>query len=495
MDSVDQGSGNAASVQAVRTTGIYCRPDCSARPDPRNVTTFPLAAAAEAAGFRACHRCRPYRDDRPLGEIGPDLVCRAVGLIVDGALDDAGEDELAARVGVSTRHLRRLFDQHLGASPDALARSRRAHFARRLLDDTDLPVNDVAFAAGFGSVRQFQRACQEIFHDSPSALRARRRKRDRLVADGGLELRLGHRGPVDADALFGWLSDRAIPGVECVQEGTYRRTVLVEGRPAVIELRRHEDQLLLRAHLPAWHGLIHLVRAARRLCGLDLDVLAATEHLATDPTMAPLLRARPGLRPPGTWDPFECTIRAVLGQQVSVRAARTFAGRLVARCGEPVEGLGPMGLTHTFPTPSALARCDFGRIGLTGARASALGELAGAVASGSTVIDDLDPERTAASLSEIRGIGAWTAQYVALRMGDPDAFPAEDLVLRDSLARLLGGDRPGASALRERAEVWRPWRAVAATHLWNAPAPASDRCGARLARTTPVSWGDVGAEE
>ena len=463
-------------VQAVRTTGIYCRAGCSARPDPRNVTTFALPAAAEAAGYRACHRCRPYRDDAATGVVGPDLVCRAVRLVVDGALDDAPEAELAAAVGVSPRHLRRLFEEHLGVTPDGLARSRRAHFARRLLDDTDLSVTDVAFAAGFGSVRQLQRACAETFGGTPSELRARRRRRDRLSADGGLDLRLGHAGPLDWPSLADWLAARAVPGVEAVEVGVYRRTVLVHGDPGAIELRPGgEDHLVLRAHLPHWDGLLHLVRAARRLAGLDLDVAAAGRHLGEDPALAPLVAARPGLRPPGAWDPEECLVRAVLGRQVTVASARDLGGRLARRLGTEVPGLQAWGLTHAFPTPEQLAGPEGRRaidgLGAGAVRSAALAELAGDLREGR-----IDPSAPGAAdgFAAIAGIGTTTAQQAALRLGDPDAFPSGDPALRRALGRAEGraqhATAPTGAQAGRRSERWRPWRAVAATHLWRSAA-------------------------
>src|SRR5918996_554533 len=320
------------SVSAVVTTGIYCRPGCGGRPHAENVTRYPLAASAEAAGFRACFQCRPYRWPQSVTWTGPELVCRAVRLVLDGALDGATEAELGARVGVSSRHLRRLFNSHLGVTPDGLARSARAHFARRLLDDTDLPMMDVALAAGFGSVRQVNRACVETFRASPRALRAKRRKADRLVADGGLPIRLAYRGPLDWEALAGYFAARAIPGVEHVSGDVYRRTIVVDGSPGVLELSPGgDDHLLLVVHLPRWDELTHLVARARRIANLDLDVEDATTRLSRDATLGPLVAARPGLRTPGTWDPFETGVRAIVGQHVTVAGAGTIAGRIVER--------------------------------------------------------------------------------------------------------------------------------------------------------------------
>ena len=383
------------AVQGVVTTGIYCRPDCTARPNAQNVRPFPTAAAAEAAGFRACLRCRPYRLDQPLGVIGPDLVCRAVQLVVDGALDDGTEDDLARRLGVSARHLRRVFVEPVGTTPDHLARSRRAHFARRLLDDTDLPIAQIAFAAGFGSVRQCNRALLDTFGFPPGELRDRRRKDDRLVADGGLALRLPLTGPLDAEHVLGFLAARATPGIEVVAEGTYRRTIELNGDPGVLELWPAGDHVVLVAHLPHWEGLIHVVQRARAIFGLEQDV-------------------------PGAWDPFELAVRAVVGQQITVAGATTITGRIVERHGRPVPGLALMGLTHLFPGPDVLVSADLAGLGLTGHRAAAIADLADAVGAGKIVLDRSVPlDELRESLLAIKGIGPMTADYIAARLGLP----------------------------------------------------------------------------
>jgi AraC family transcriptional regulator, regulatory protein of adaptative response / DNA-3-methyladenine glycosylase II len=347
------------AFSAVVTTGIYCRPGCSARPRAENVRTFPLAAAAEAAGYRACLRCRPYRWPQSLSWTAPELVCRAVRLILDGALDRGREADLGARLGVSPRHLRRLFSAHVGVTPDGLARSARVHFARRLLDDTDLTVTEIAFAAGFGSLRQFNRACQEVFREPPRMLRARRRKADRLIADGGLRLRLPFDGPLDWGAMVAYLAARAIPGVEHVSGNSYRRTIVIGGDPGLLDLvPGGDDHLVLRAHLPHWEELVHVVQRARRIASLDFDLDAPASRLARDATIGPLLRARPGLRPPGTWSAFETGVRAIIGQQLTLTRANTVTGRLVERFGTPVPGLEQLSLTHTFPSAHAVASAD-----------------------------------------------------------------------------------------------------------------------------------------
>jgi AraC family transcriptional regulator of adaptative response / DNA-3-methyladenine glycosylase II len=458
----------STTFQAVRTTGIYCRDGCNAHPKPENVRTYTYAAAAEADGYRACFRCRPYRSPGPDPWIGgPELVCRAVRLVLDGALDDGGETQLASRVGVSARHLRRLFQEHVGATPDELARSRRAHFARRLLDETDLPVATVGFAAGFASVRQMNRVMREVFHDSPSALRARRLVRDRLVADGGLDLRLTFRAPFSWGATIATLARHACPGVEFVDADVYRRTIEIEGHPGVLELHRPvaDDHLRLRVHLPRWEGLIHVVQQARRVLDLDADPAPINDVLGADPLLAPSVAAAPGLRVPGAWDPFESAVRVVLGQQVGVRSANTFAGRLVEQLGTPVAGLTPFGLTHRFPDAATVAKGDLSAIGLTTARAETVQHLAAAVAAGDVVLDGARGlDETLAALESLPGVGPWTAQCIAIACGERDAFPAGDLGLRRGAS--AGAPLVPAVDLAERAEAWRPWRAYGAAHLW-----------------------------
>ena len=341
------------TYSAVVTTGIYCRPGCGARPLARNVKTFDLAAAAEAAGFRACQRCRPYRVAGPVGSSAPEIVCEAVQLIIAGALDDGGtEAALASQVGMSPRHLRRLFLKHLGASPDQLARSRRAHFARRLLDDTDLGIGEVAFASGFGSLRQFNRAMREVFRSSPSDLRDRRRRSDRLAADGGLALRLPVEPGYDWAAARSVLAAHAIPGVATAGEQVYRRVITMAGVPGLIEVSPGgQDCLLLQVHLPYWEGLIHVVDRIGRLLGVDADHAIA----------------------PG-WTAFEDGVHGILsGREPRLLAA--FASRL----GRPVPGL-PDGLTHAFPDPSAATPDSLAAAGIPEAEAAAIAALAMAAA-------------------------------------------------------------------------------------------------------------------
>lgn len=449
------------TYSAVLTTGIYCRPGCGARPRADNVRTFELAASAEAAGFRACLRCRPYRVAGSVPWDAPELVCRAIQMIIAGALDEGTEGDLAARLGLSERHLRRLFHEHLGVTPDQFARSRRAHFARRLLDDTDLTVIDVAFAAGFGSLRQFNRTMREVFRESPSGLRQRRRRADRIVADGGLTLRLAITPPYDWDAMRAFLAARAIPGVESVDGTVYRRTISLDGGPGLLEVHPGgADHLLLRAHLPYWEGVIHVVERVRRMLGLDEDRTPAA-RLAGDLILAPLVRARPGLRVPGAWAPFEAAVYLAVRQHLDRTATRAHLGRLVRAYGTEIPGL-PDGLSHAFPGAEVLAGADLDVTGLPPAAAPAVRGLAQAVATGAVRLDGsvgLDP--LIASLTAVDGFGPAAAQHLAMRLGERDAFPDADPALRHALHAL----DPHAPDPATAAEAWRPWRALAATYL------------------------------
>ncbi|MEV6621333.1 AlkA N-terminal domain-containing protein [Amycolatopsis sp. NPDC051106] len=459
------------TFSAVVTTGIYCRPGCGAKPLAENVKTFELAAEAEAAGFRACLRCRPYRVAGPVGADAPELVCRAVQLIIAGALDTGTEAELGRRLAVSPRHLRRLFHDHLGVTPDQLARSRRSHFARRLLDDSDLTVADVAFAAGFGSLRQFNRDMKLVFRASPLELRNRRRRTDRLAADGGLMMRLPFESPLNWEALSAFLADRAVPGVESVLDGVYRRTISLDGEAGVIEVRRGgDDHLLLTAHMPFWEGLIHVVDRVGRMVGVDADTKPAEAAFADDPVLGPLLRKRPGLRVPGAWGFFEVGVEAVLSQySVRARVRRQLAA-LVEAAGQPVPGL-EHGLTHLFPSAETLAQADLEGARLPAKTARTLRAFASAVAADETLLDPgASLADCTAGLTALPGIDRSTAQEIALRLGHADAFPAAERTVE---ATLLEHD-VFADAGR-LGTAWHPWRAFAATHLIAAgvPTPAA----------------------
>jgi AraC family transcriptional regulator of adaptative response / DNA-3-methyladenine glycosylase II len=451
---------------AVRTTGIYCRPVCPApTPKAKNCTFYACAAAAEEAGYRPCLRCRPETaPGTPAWNGTSAVVARAMRLIESGALDDGDSAALAARLGLGERQLRRLFVQHLGAAPAQIARSRRVHFARRLLDDTDLSSTQVALAAGFGSIRQFNDQIRATFHMSPTALRARRRH---APEPGTLTMRLSYRPPLPWTTMLAFLAGRATPGVESVADGVYRRTVRIGGEPAAVEVRPDPErsQVVLRVQASDDARLIDVVERVRRLFDLGADPLRIATHLRRDARLRPVIGKLGGLRVPGAWDPFELAVRAVLGQQVSVRAATTLAGRLVERFGTPVE-LGA-GLTRLFPLAADLADAPIETIGLPKARGATIRALAEAVASGALAFDASDgADALAARLCALPGIGPWTAEYVAMRaLGEPDAFPAGDLGVR---AALGNGDGPVATKeAATLAEAWRPWRAYAVMYLWH----------------------------
>jgi AraC family transcriptional regulator of adaptative response / DNA-3-methyladenine glycosylase II len=464
----------------VKTTGVYCRPICPARPPkPENVVFFPSAAAAQEAGFRPCLRCRP--------ETSPDLgawrgasntVSRALRLIEGGALDAGDVDALAARLGMGERQLRRLFKHHLGASPVAVAQTRRVLLAKQLIQETRLPMTEVALAAGFGSVRRFNETFQQLFGRPPGALR-RTRQPAQSAADAGVTVRLAYRAPYDWDAMAGFLTARAIPGVEVAAPDRYARTFEVDGARGLVVVRPGEgDTLQAEIRLPKLPALPVVIARLRRLFDLAADPALIGEHLAQDPALAPLVAARPGLRAPGAWDGFELAVRAILGQQVSVAAARNLAGRLAAAYGEPLEdpAAAALGLTRLFPTAEQLVGRDIAALGMPGARGSAIEGLARAAAADPALFSPrADLDAAVAALCALPGVGSWTAQYIALRaMREPDAFPHADIGLMRAMAD-AGGRRPTAAELLARAEAWRPWRAYAAQHLWAADAANATR--------------------
>jgi AraC family transcriptional regulator of adaptative response / DNA-3-methyladenine glycosylase II len=459
-------------VMGVTSTGIYCRPGCPARlPLRRNVRFYASPAAAEAAGFRACRRCRPDAVPGAAAWRGTSAtVTRALRLIDEGALAHGALEPLAARLGVTSRWLRALFAQHVGASPLEVAATRRAHFAKRLLEQTALPVEDVALAAGFGGGRRLRAAMTATFGRGPAALRARPADGpDASARDGALALRLAARAPFDPAPLLGFLAARAIPGVEHADGATYRRVVAPTdgGAPFTLEARATADGLTLRVPPAALTALPHVVARVTRLFDLDADAAAIAAHLARDPVLARALAGR-AVRVPGAFDRFEACVRALLGQQVSVAAARTLAGRLVRTAGTPLAA--PDGaLTHAFPSPAAVAAAPLERLGVTRARAAALRGFAAAVADGTLDLAGFaDLDDAVARLTALAGIGDWTAHYIAMRaLGEPDAFPAGDLGVRTALSR--GGALPPERAVRARAEAWRPWRAYAVMALWTAP--------------------------
>lgn len=455
---------------AVSTTGIYCRPSCPARtPAPGNVTFHRTAAAAQAAGFRACKRCLPdATPGSPEWDTAADVAGRAMRLIADGVVDREGVPGLADRLGYTPRHLGRLLVQELGAGPLALARARRAQTARVLVETTDLGFADVAFAAGFSSVRQFNDTVREVYATSPSGLRGHRGG-DRPV-QGAIDLRLAVRTPYDGPALLAFLSRRAVPGVELVDGDTYHRTLLLPRGHGTVSLRLPEQRATgatafaeARFALSDLRDLGSAVERVRRLLDADCDPAAVTATLREDPVLASLVDRRPGLRVPGHVDGAELAVRAVLGQQVTVGAARTLAARLVEahgrRVGSPVTGL-----TRLFPTSDVLAGLDPEGIAMPRARGRALVGLCAALADGDVLLDrSADREEVRTSLMALPGIGPWTADYVAMRaLGQPDVFLPTDTGTRDALRRL--GRDPAHAA--ELAEGWRPWRSYAQQHLW-----------------------------
>ncbi len=458
----------------VTSTGIYCRPICPARtPKRENMRFYRSAAAAQEAGFRPCLRCRP--------ETSPDLgswrgtsntVSRALGLIEAGALDNGDVDSLAERLGVGERQLRRLFQQHVGASPVAVAQTRRVLLAKQLLHETRMPMAEVALAAGFGSVRRFNETFQQLFDRPPAKLRRLGGAEVAAGEGGAATIRLPYRAPYDWPAMLAFLSARAIPGVEAVREGRYARSLRVGAARGVVMIEPGEgDYLKATLRFPKVEAWPAVIARVRRVFDLAADPAVIQAHLSEDPDLAPLVAARPGLRAPGAWDGFELAVRAVLGQQITVQAARMLAGKITAAHGAPLEdeAANALGLTHFFPEPGALAQADVETLAMPRARGRALVGLAAAAAA--------DPElfgmrrsldEAVAALRALPGIGEWTAQYIAMRaLREPDAFPSADIGLMRALEG-PDGVRPTAVELLARAERWRPWRAYAASHLWAA---------------------------
>ncbi len=462
---------------AVTSTGIYCRPICPSRYAKRsNVRFFGSPAAAEAAGFRPCLRCRPEAAPGTPAWLGTAAVVRrALRLINEGALDEDSVEALAGRLGIGARHLLRLFARHVGASPIAVAQTRRLHFAVCLLTQTALPITQIAMAAGFGSCRRFNDAFRHTYGRSPRDLRKADRRSGVAGSAEEVVLRLAYRPPYDWSHMRDFLAARAIAAVERVDARGYARTVACEGGHALICVSAlpGEDALELRVRGAPPAALLQLASVARRVFDLAADPARIGVELATDPLVGPLVRQRPGLRIPGAWDAFECAVRAVLGQQVSVAAGCTFAARLVERAGVLIRG-GADGLTHLFATPASLVSANLEGLGITRTRAATLHALARAVLE-RRLDFSAAPEALAAALAALPGIGPWTAQYVALRaLGEPDALPTGDLVLRRMAAPEHG--TLSARELEERARQWQPWRGYAVMHLWR----AAGNLGARI---------------
>ena len=454
---------------AVHTTGIYCRPSCPSRtPLARNVSFFSTAAAAQAAGFRACRRCRPdAAPGSPEWDVRADVVARAMRLIADGEVERSGVPGLAARLGYSERQLHRLLVGELGVGALALARARRAQTARVLLETTGLPMADVAFAAGFTSVRQFNDTVREVFACTPSRLRTPRRGADR-GAPGWLTLRLTARAPYDAAEVLLFLGAHAVRGLEEWDGTTFSRVLDLPAGPAVVRLSPAEDggpAVTARLRLTALRDLGAAVARCRRMLDLDADPVAVDDVLGADPALTGLVAGAPGRRVPASPDAAELAFRAVLGQQVSVAGARALTARLLS-LGTPLAE--PVGtLTHAFPRPEALADADLTAVGLTSGRRRTVHTLAAALADGSVPLDPgADRVEAARALRAVPGIGPWTAALVGLRgLGDPDVWLPGDLALRRSLAALGSTDADAAAR-------WRPWRSYAVLHLWALAVPA-----------------------
>ncbi len=498
---------------AVSSTGIYCRPSCPAiTPKREHMRYYRTAAAAQEAGFRACKRCRPDASPgSPEWNIRADVVGRAMRLIADGVVDRDGVAGLASRLGYEQRQVRRLITAELGAGPLAIARAQRAQTARVLTETTTLPLSEIAFAAGFDSIRQFNATILEVFAVTPTQLRAARGGRrspgrarlrrgtaagTRGVRQGGpggrsplggepepsplgIRVRLPYRAPIDVDRMIGFLAARAIPGVEAVEERRYRRTMLLPNGTGILSVGAGTPDpgyIDCELQLEDLRDLTAAVQRCRRLLDLDADPQAVTASLAADPVLGPLALASPGRRVPGHVDGNELALRAVLGQQVSVAAARRLGARLVAAYGKPLER--PEGtLTHCFPTAETLAAADPGTLPMPRTRAAALTGLAAALASGDLSLDPgAERDRAEARLLALPGIGPWTAGYIRMRaLSDPDAFLPADVGVLEALGRLGAGPAGvhgpaartrAARAAAELAESWRPWRSYAVQHLW-----------------------------
>jgi AraC family transcriptional regulator of adaptative response / DNA-3-methyladenine glycosylase II len=452
----------------VKTTGIYCRPICPARPPKlENCIFVPTAAAAQEAGFRPCLRCRP--------ESSPDLdawrgtsatVSRALKLIEGGALDDGDVASLADRLEIGERHLRRLFQQHIGAAPVTVAQTRRVLLAKQLLHQTDLSMIEVALASGFGSVRRFNETFQRLYQRPPGELR---RRAATTSPAPEISLLLPYRPPYDWETMRRFLEVRTIAGLETVTPDSYSRVIELRGLTGSITVQHAPKQSALRVavRFPHLAALSVIIARIRRMFDLSADPMAISSVLSSDPVLAPLVAARPGLRVPGGWNGFEIAVRAVLGQQVTLQAGTRLAGKVVHALGKPVaHDLSIEGLTHSFPPPERFETDTIAKLGMPRARAAALAGVAAAFASDPHLFDPRrDLTEAIARLRKLPGIGEWTAQYIAMRaLGETDAFLAGDVALQRIIA--TDGQRPNAAELLTHAERWRPWRAYAVLHLW-----------------------------
>ena len=447
----------------VKGSGVYCRSTCPApTSQEKNCRYFPTAAAAAEAGFRPCLRCRPEGcPGTPAWNGTSSTVSRALRLIGESGLDDGGIDALAERLGVGSRHLRRLFLRHLGATPMAVIQTRRLHFAKKLIDETALPMSQIALASGFGSVRRFNANVQKSFSRSPTQLRHLARRKE-IHPGNQYVFRLNFRPPYSWRGMLDYLAKRCTPGVEAVEENSYRRTISVNGRFGYFEVSPDMDRhlLVVRIEFGEPQSLFSILERIRTMFDVNADWPSVVETLRADEALAPLAEKEPGLRVAACWNGFELTTRAILGQQITVNGATALAGRLVKQFGEPFNG--PHGLTNIFPGPEILATANLRSIGLTTARAATVRAFARMVCQVKlNFMGVIDSEAFLTRLREIPGIGDWTAQYVAMRaLGEPDALPASDA----GLLRALNLSRP--QELERRSEGWRPWRAYAAMYLW-----------------------------
>jgi AraC family transcriptional regulator of adaptative response / DNA-3-methyladenine glycosylase II len=454
---------------AVTSTHIYCRPSCPAiTPQPGNVRFYPTAASAQQAGFRACMRCRPDASPgSPEWDMRADVVARAMKLIADGIVDREGVAGLAGHLGFSARQVQRVLVAEVGAGPLALARAQRAQTARILMETTDLPVSQVAFAAGFASVRQFNDTIREVFAKTPTDLRLKSKRRGDRSA-GSIQLRLPYRAPFDAESLFEFLAFRAVPGVESYTDGTFLRSLDLPHGEGVVELTPDDGCVRSTFYLQDLRDLTAAVTRCRRLLDLDADPVAVDETLSLDPLLRPSVQRTPGKRMPGAVDGAELAVRGVIGQQISVAGARTVTGRLVSAAGRRLINPRPT-VTHLFPTAEEILSADDAAFAMPGSRRRTLESLAGAIAEGTVRINPgEDPDEVERRLLELPGIGPWTTAYVSLRaLGHPDAFLPTDVGVRRGIARL--GHHDDIETVNRLAEQWRPWRAYAMAHLWTIP--------------------------
>lgn len=455
-------------IVGVTSTGIYCRPSCPTpiRPKRENTRFFPTAAAAQRNGFRACKRCRPDAvPGSPEWDVRADLVGRAMRLIADGVVDREGVRGLATRLAVSERHLHRILNEVVGAGPIALARAQRTQTSRVLIETTAMSFAEIAFASGFGSIRQFNDTVREVFAQTPSQLRSAKRISSDASASGPLTVRLAVRQPFAADELIDFFVWHATPGVEEQVDGVYRRSLDLPGGAGIVELRPAGDFVECRLHLSDLGDLTTAVTRCRRLLDLDADPGVVADTLSADAVLAALVDRRPGLRVPGAVDGFEHTIRTIVGQQISVSGAATVLGRMTLAAGARLdEPLG--GVTHRFPRPEELLALDPDDLPMPKSRAKAVRAVCETVIGGLTIDVGADRDEVRARLLELPGIGPWTAESVAMRaLGDPDAFLAGDLVLRK--AAVAVGLPAHPKALEERSLDWSPFRAYATHHLWS----------------------------